>query len=260
MTITEQMNKRIKARKRFNKRLLWRIRWELVKDNPTIWYLLLVALVFPVIPFNAIGLGCTLLHPIRVILDNVCYGYIAGMIFYLFSDFRPISVKIFKSKQRLSQTFSSVRTNFVIIADALNAIDSKGEIVDNYEVVAKRTVIEKQLDEEHIIANNGSVSKIKACAELTNRDISDTQRLYQDVLTEDECKHLDNLSHVFDKLMYSSLSGFVSSPELCIDIADLEYFLSDFHANYEAAKRMSNKYKAYRFDSDEFNKKNPVDE
>lgn len=90
---------------------------------------MLFALFFPVFPFAILGFGCSSLHPFRVVLDNVCYGYIAGMIFYLFSDFRPRSLKLFKSKQKLAETYCSLNTEFTAIGDTLSIIDNNGNIV-----------------------------------------------------------------------------------------------------------------------------------
>lgn len=59
----------------------------MIKDEYIIWVLLLIAMFFPVFPFARLGVGCSVLHPFRVVLDNVCYGYTAGMIFYFFFRF-----------------------------------------------------------------------------------------------------------------------------------------------------------------------------
>ena len=87
----------------------------MIKDEYAIWILLFCALFFPVFPFSRMGIGWSFLHPFRVVLDNVCYGYIAGMVFYLFSVFLPRSLKIQKSKQKLAETYRSLYMQFLVI-------------------------------------------------------------------------------------------------------------------------------------------------
>ena len=82
MDLLNKLNKRITARKQFNKRILCNIRLQMIKDEHAIWILLFCALVVPLIPFAGLGISCSYLQ-FGVVLDNVCYGYIAGMIFYL---------------------------------------------------------------------------------------------------------------------------------------------------------------------------------
>jgi len=117
METIKQIKDRIKARKAFNKKMLWNIRLMLIKEEKFIWFFLLFALIFPAIPFANLGISIPLLHPFRVILDNVCYGYIAGMIFYLFSDFRPRSYRIYKAKQHLASMYRSIHVNYVCAAE-----------------------------------------------------------------------------------------------------------------------------------------------
>ena len=76
--------------------------------------------------------------------------------------------------------------------------------------------------------------------------------MYQDVLTEEEIKNLNWHNNVYDKLHYSSLSEYLSSQEVFVDCADLDYFIDDFCNNYRIVDRLKGQYSTYLFDSRKF--------
>ena len=248
----EAIKIRITASKKFNRRTLCEIRWQMIKDEYIIWVLLLIAMFFPVFPFERLGVGCSVLHPFRVVLDNVCYGYIAGMIFYLFSDFRPRSLKIFNSKQKLAVTYRSLNTEFEFIGGILSVIDNNGKIVDEYQKAASSVLIKSCPDDKTVIVNEKVLSKIKACFVLVQNEIDALLLMYQDVMTEEELKNLNRHNHVYDKLHCSSLSEYISANVVCVTNADLEYFIDDFCQNYRIVDRLKAQYSTYLFDSRKF--------
>lgn len=230
----------------------------MIQDEYIIWVLLFIALFFPVFPFARLGVGCSVLHPFRVVLDNVCYGYIAGMIFYLFSDFRPRSQKIFKSKQKLAETYRSLSTEFSIIGDILSVIDNNDKIVNDYMKSALNVLVKSHPNEKQVTVNENVLSKIKACFVLIQNEIDTLLLMYQDILTEEELKNLNWHSHVYDKLHYSSLSEYVSSEEIRVSCADLDYFINDFCNNYRIVGRLKEQYSSYLFDSYKFEEEHPI--
>ena len=254
----EAIKNRITARKKFNRRTLRNIRWQMIKDEYIIWALLLIAMLFPVFPFARLGIGCSLMHPFRVVLDNVCYGYIAGMIFYLFSDFRPRSLKIFKSKQKLAKTYRSLNTEFIIIGDILSVIDNNGKIVDDYMKSASNVLVKSHPNDKQVTVNENVLSKIKACFVLVRNEIDALLLMYQDVLTEEELKNLNCHNHVYDKLHYSSLSEYISAEEVRVTCADLDYFIDDFCNNYRVVGRLKEQYSTYLFDSHKSEEEHPT--
>lgn len=257
MDLANKLNNRITARKQFNKRQLRNIRLQMVKDEYAIWILLFCALFFSVIPFARLGIGCSFLHPFRVVLDNVCYGYIAGMIFYLFSDFFPRSLKIQKSKQKIAETYRSLYMDFFVIGDILSVIDNNGKIVDEYQKAALSVLVKSNKDEKLVAVNEKILSKIKACFILIQNEIDEFLLMYQDVLTEEELKQLHWHKHVYDKLHYSSLSEYISSEEVCVTSADLDFFIEDFCHNCRIINRLKKRYSTYLFDSQNLTRRNP---
>lgn len=245
----EKIRNRSTARNQFNRRTLLSIRCQMIKEEYVIWILLLFALFFPVFPFARLGFGCNLLHPFRVVLDNVCYGYIAGMIFYIFSDFRPRSLKIFKSKQKIAQTYRSLNTEFAIIGNILSIIDNNGKIVDEYQKTALSVLVKSQKDEKQVAVNETVLSKIKAHFVLIQNEIDSLFFMYQDVITEEELKNLNWHNHVYDKLHYSSLSEYISSNDVFVTCADLDYFIDDFCNNYRIIGRLKEQYSTYLFNT-----------
>lgn len=246
------INNRIRARKAFNKKMLWKIRLMMAKEEKLIWVLLLAALIFPVVPFSKLGIGVPFLHPCRVILDNVSYGYIAGMIFYLFSDFRPKSYSIYKAKQQLASMYRSIHTNYVLAASALRIIDDEGKLVESSEAVARQSLFVKDIDGSHIAINESAISTVKAMLNLVDKEIGDLLLLHNGDLEENERKEINRYRNLFDLLKISNLYDFISSNDIVVDNNDLGYFLSSFVLNYTVSKRLKEQYSVYNFDAAKF--------
>lgn len=223
----------------------------MIKDEYAIWILFFGAFVVPLFPFARLGISCSYLQ-FGVVLDNVCYGYMAGMIFYLFSDFLPRSKKIQKSKQKLAETYHLLYLEFCVIGDILSVIDNKGKIVNEYQKAALSVLVKSDKEEKQVAVNEKILSKIKACFILIQNEIDELLHMYQDVLTEEELKNLHWHKHVYDKLHYSSLSENISSEEVCVPSADLHYFIEDFCNNYRIIVRLKEHNSTYLFDSRKF--------
>ena len=252
METVKQIKARIKARKAFNKKMLWKIRLMLIKEEKFIWFLLLFALIFPAVPFANLGISIPLLHPFRVILDNVCYGYIAGMIFYLFSDFRPKSYGIFKAKQRLALMYRSIHLYYVMAVESLGMIDNEGHLVDNSDNVAYKSLFKAEIDDNHIAIKEDIISKVKAMLNLVDKEIDDFLLLHNGNLEENEIIDINKFRIMFDKLKTSNLYVYVSSHDIVVANNDLEYFLSSLGLNYNVSKRLKERYSVYKFDAEKF--------
>ena len=200
METIKQIKARIKARKAFNKKMLWNIRLMLIKEEKFIWFFLLFALIFPAIPF----------------VDNVCYGYIAGMIFYLFSDFRPRSYRIYKAKQHLASMYRSIHVNYVCAAETLGMIDDEEHIVGNYETIVSRALFKEKIDDNYIAIKEEIISKVKAMLNLVDKEIEDSLLLHNGDLEEDEIKDINGFLNLFDKLKTSNLYDYVSSNDIVV--------------------------------------------
>lgn len=225
----------------------------MAKEEIFIWILLLVALIFPIVPFSKLGIGTPFLHACRVIMDNVSYGYIAGMIFYLFSYYRPRSYKIYNAKQQLASMYSSIHVNYVIAADALGIINNEGSLVDDSNAVARKSLVLKEIDESHIAIKEREISTVKAMLNLVDKEVGDLLLLHNGNLDENEIKVINRFRNLFDMLKISSIYDFVSSQEIVVAYNDLDYFLSSFIMNYTASKRLKAQYSEYRFDAAKFN-------
>jgi len=252
METVNHIKVRIKARKAFNKKMLWKIRLRIAKEEKLIWIFLLVALIFPVIPFSKLGIGVPFLHPCRVILDNVSYGYIAGMIFYLFSDFRPKSFRIYKAKQQLASMYSSIHLNYVLAANALGVLDNEGKLVNSSGTVARQCLLLKETDDSHLAINEGVISTVKAMLNLVDKEIVDLLLLHNGDLEENELKDINRFRNLFDTLKISNLYDFISSHDIVVANNDLDYFLSSLILNYTISKRLKEQYSVYRFDASKF--------
>lgn len=224
----------------------------MAKEEKLIWFLLLVALIFPAIPFSKLGIGVPSLHPCRVILDNVSYGYIAGMIFYLFSDFRPKSYRIFKAKQQLASMYSSIHVNYVLAADALGVIDNEGKLVESSETTARKSLFLKEIDDSHIAINEGVISTVKAMLDLVDKEVGDLLLLHNGDLEEKEIMDINKFRNLFDILKISSVYDFVGRQEKVVGKNDLGYFLSSLILNYSISKRLKEQYSEYRFNTVKF--------
>ena len=211
-----------------------------------------MALVFPVVPFSKLGISSPFLHACRVIMDNVSYGYIAGMIFYLFSDFRPKSYKIYKAKQQLASMYSSVHVDYVFAVEALGIIDNDGKLVDDIQKVARQSLYLKKIDDSHIAIKEGKISTVKAMLNLVDKEIGDLLLLHNGDLEEKEIMDINKFRSLFDILGISNLYDFVSSHDIVVANNDLDYFLSSLILNYSVSKRLKEQYSVYRFDAAKF--------
>lgn len=252
MDYMNHIKDRIKARKAFNKNMLRKIRMMMAKEEIFIWILLLVALVFPVVPFSKLGIGTPFLHACRMIMDNVSYGYIAGMIFYLFSDFRPKSYKIFKAKQQLASMYSSIYVDYVSAAEALGIIDNEGKLVDDSQTVAKQALYLKKIDDSHIAIKEGVISKVKAMLNLVDKEVGGLLLLHNGDLDEDEIKDINKFRNLFDILRISNIYDYVSSNDIVVANNDLDYFLSSLILNYSVSKRLKEQFSVYKFNVAKF--------
>lgn len=250
MSANKDIKARIKARKAFNKKMLWKIRMMLIKEEMFIWLLFLFALIFPAVPFANLGITVPFLHPCRVILDNVSYGYIAGMIFYLFSDFRPKSYRIFKAKQHLASMYGSIHLNYILAVESLRMIDKEEHLVDKSDTVARQSLFLKEIDDSHIAIREERISKVKAMLSLVDKEIEDLLLLHNDDLEEDEIKDINKFRNLFDKLRISNLYDYVSSHDIVVANNDLEFFLSSLCLNYDISKRLRERYSVYNFRAD----------
>ena len=244
---------RIKARKAFNKKMLWKIRLMLAKEEKFIWILLLIALIFPVVPFSKLEIDVPFLNSFRVIMDNVCFGYIAGMIFYLFSDFRPKSYIIYKAKQQLASMYSAIHLNYVLAADALGIIDSEGNLVKNSENVARQSLFLKEIDKSHLAINEVVISNVKAMLKLVDKEVGELLLLHNGNLEEKEINDINRFRNLFDLLRISNIYDYVSSHDIVVDNNDMDYFLSSFILNYSISKRLRDQYSLYKFNAAQFN-------
>ena len=249
MDLMNHITARIKARKAFNKKALWKIRLMMAEEEKLIWILLLVALIFPVVPFSKLGISNHFLHACRVVLDNVSYGYIAGMIFYLFSDFRPRSFKIYKAKQQLASLYSSIHVNYVLAADALGVIDNEGNLVDGKEATARKLLFIKEIDDSHVAINERVISTVKAMLNLVDKEVGDVLLLHNGYLDEREIREINRFRDLFCVLRISNIYDFVSSHDIIVANNDLDFFLSSFLLNYSVSKRLKGQYSVYRFDA-----------
>lgn len=74
---------------------LWLFRWDKIKSNRWVWVLFIVsiAISFAINAFVNEQSEASCMKALIAILNNVSYGYIAGFLFYLLSDFIPSTDK-----------------------------------------------------------------------------------------------------------------------------------------------------------------------
>lgn len=223
----------------------------MIKNESAIWILLVFALIFPLIPFNQFGIDSAIFQNLVVVFNNVCYGYIAGFIFYIFSDFRQRSYRILKSKQKLAESYRLIHVFFLTIADSLNIIDAEGNIVDNSMQLAESALVKNRNSSHLFILDETIFGKIKACFLMMQDEIDSLLTLYHNILTEEELKDLNTIKAVFGKLHLSSLSAYVASTNISIPDKDFKYFIEEFAINYRKTKRLEVQYSSYMFNARE---------
>lgn len=84
-------------------RKLYLLRWDKIKQSPAIWILfaLCLAVSFCTNAFVDDNSKASLLKALIVVCNNICYGYIAGFVFYVLSQFLPDTKKEIEADLRI---------------------------------------------------------------------------------------------------------------------------------------------------------------
>lgn len=91
-------------------RKLYLLRWDKVKLSPAIWILFLLCLVvsFCTNAFVDDNSRASFVKALIVVCNNICYGYIAGFVFYVLSQFLPETKKEIEAVLRILGSLESI--------------------------------------------------------------------------------------------------------------------------------------------------------
>ncbi len=84
-------------------RKLWLLRWDRIKQSPAVWILFVACLACSFV-LNALiddNSEASVLKALIVVCNNICYGYIAGFVFYVLSQFLPDTSKELEANVRI---------------------------------------------------------------------------------------------------------------------------------------------------------------
>lgn len=86
------------------------LRWDKVKQSPAIWilFILCLAVSFCTNAFVDDNSQASLLKALIVVCNNICYGYIAGFVFYVLSQFLPETKKEIEAVLRILGSLESI--------------------------------------------------------------------------------------------------------------------------------------------------------
>ena len=86
------------------------LRWDKVKQSPAIWILFLLCLVvsFCTNAFVDDNSRASFVKALIVVCNNICYGYIAGFVFYFLSQFLPDTKKEIEADLRILSSLENI--------------------------------------------------------------------------------------------------------------------------------------------------------
>lgn len=271
-----QLLKRIQNKNRYDRKILCRLIWDEIKDERIIWILVVLSLIFPYLSFGDLEGKSGFFRDLRTMFNNLSYSYVAGVIFYVFSSLMPRVRKLHKAKKGLQEAYSSIFTNYVIVADLLNCIDGEDLCNDADKRIItelmyspnnqkdstpcnlfdkfKHTLSEffscddiEEINDNEFAVSLNKVKEISALFKMNSDKVEESVLLYSDVLNTLELNDLNGFKHCFDKLFYSMITQATINKYFVVQKADIEYFASDFILKYKKAERLKLVYRRYSF-------------
>jgi len=209
--------------------------------------LALFCLVFPVLSFGFLNISSIFLHSVRQIVNNICYSYIAGLIFNYLSVQMPMAKQKYYSKKALLSSYSSINSNLTIAINLLCGSEN-GQISQDETDVAIKNIIDTASgkDDCHFVLNNESLRGILPFIRLAQHE-AEEKICYLSSLNEQEKKDLFSVIHILDKLLLSSDVSNTLSIQHVVHKADVEYFISNLSSVSSRMLSGKNEYKDYQY-------------
>lgn len=233
------------------------LRWDKVKQNPSVWILLVLCLLFSfctnafIDDSSEASFGKALI----VVCNNICYGYIAGFVFYVLSQFLPETKKEIEANLRILGSLESILNTMLFFEKEVKGDRYEETNTDDITLACfmiKESAARVHFDEieNHVFT---LTEEVQALTEVCRRNIHDNM---QQLLTQDS-RWLDD----YASILLISLDSFFSiknstkeGPLLRIPAVCLQSNCIDFYHSKICLERYKEKLMKYYFLEDKTSK------
>lgn len=235
------------ARPEIKKKLLWKLRWETVMREKWIWVLLLLAIVIPAVTEMIDGFPKALSN----VLNNVSFGYIAGMLFYVMSDFNGRTSRRLEAIQNLAQTYSFCAIQLDDLKLHLWILGRNGGFEDNYLDIARKRIIMRQCTEEDpskltfVELNPDALVHLRSCASFISQSINNTLIRSGQDLSSEEQSYLQLLDGLYSRLFIHSRMDFQIGEVVTTASVDVDNYIETLYGLDTMIHKLKAKYLPY---------------
>ena len=241
----DDLQERIAFRKKCRRIIIRNITVETIFEEKVLIGLAIVCLIFPVLSFGFLNISSGFLHSVRQIVNNICYSYIAGLIFYYLSVKLPVAKQTYIAKNVLHTSYRSINTDLSIAINKLCGSED-GQISEEEKEIAIKTITNATVDDDHVILNDDALKGILPFIRLAQNE-AEEKLCYLSSLNDQEKKDLFSVIHILDKLLLSSDVSNNLSTQHVIQKADVEYFISNLSSVSNIMLRRKDEYKDYQY-------------
>ena len=202
-----------------------------IVEEKWIWLILLIALAMPIITSFLGDCQNQILKVSKAILDNVSFGYIAGMLFYIFTEFLGKTSRRLDAIQEIAQTYSFSAFILDELKLYLGVSGINNEFVADYINKGRNNLVVRQCAPEDrdkltfVVLNKDTVEMLRArCSVLIDRINITLTRCGHDLKTE-EIVYLQNLASLYGNIFRNSKREFSREEEIIAALVDVDHFL-----------------------------------
>lgn len=223
-------------------RKLYLLRWDKVKQSPAIWILfgLCLAVSFCTNAFVDDNSKASFVKALIVVCNNICYGYIAGFVFYVLSQFLPDTNKEIEADLRILSSLENILNTMTFFE--IEVLGDRYEEGKSDEIILACFLIKEQAARIHFQEDENCIftltEKGQALMDVCRRNMHDNMQL----LLSQESKWLKD----YTSMLLFSLDSFFSSKNSTKEGALLRIpaiCLKENCRNFYLAKLCLEKYK-----------------
>lgn len=232
------------------------LRWDKVKQNPSVWILFVLCLLFSFCTnaFIDDSSDASVIKALIVVGNNICYGYIAGFVFYVLSQFLPETNKEIEANLRILGSLEFILNTMTFFEQEVfgdRYEEGKTDEINLACFMINESAARVHFQEENCIFT--LTEEVQALIDLCSKDMQDYMR---QLLTQDS-RWLDD----YASILLISLDSFFSiknstkkGPLLRIPAVCLQQNCMDFYRSKICLERYKEKLMKYYFLEDKTSK------
>jgi len=188
-------------------RKLYLLRWDKIKQSPAIWilFVLCLAVSFCTNAFVDDNSQASLLKALIVVCNNICYGYIAGFLFYVLSQFLPDTKKEIEADLRILSSLENILNTMTFFEKEV--LGDRYEEGKSDEIILACFMIEESAARVHFDEDENCIftltEKVQTLMDICRKNMYDNMQL----LLSQESKWLKD----YTSMLLFSLDSFFTN-------------------------------------------------